>query len=50
MWLTNDSRRLLVQMKTDLSIGSLNLYLRGYVPGTVAMATGEDSVPAQPKP
>ena len=49
MWLTNDSRRLLVQMKTDLSIGSLNLYLRGYVPGTVAMATGEDSIPSQPK-
>ena len=43
MWLTDDPRRLLVQMKTDLSIGSLNLYLRGYVPGDVAMATGETS-------
>ena len=43
MWLTDDPRRLLVQMKTDLSIGSLNLYLRGYVPGDVAMATGEDT-------
>jgi hypothetical protein len=43
MWLTDDSRRLLVQMKTDLSIGSLNLYLRGYVPGNVAMVAGEDS-------
>jgi hypothetical protein len=43
MWLTDDPRRLLVQMKSDLSIGSLNLYLRGYVPGDVAMATGEDS-------
>ncbi len=43
MWLTDDSRRLLVQMKTDLSIGSLNLYLRGYVPGNVAMAADEDS-------
>jgi hypothetical protein len=43
MWLTDDPRRLLVQMKTDLSIGSLNLYLRGYVPGNVAMATGEAS-------
>jgi Protein of unknown function (DUF3108) len=42
MWLTDDSRRLLVQMKSDLSIGSLNLYLRGYVPGNVAMATGDD--------
>jgi hypothetical protein len=40
MWLTDDPRRLLVQMKTDLSIGSLSLYLRGYVPGDVAMATG----------
>ena len=47
MWLTDDSRRLLVQMKSDLSIGSLNLYLRGYVPGNVAMATGED--PTQQK-
>jgi hypothetical protein len=43
MWLTDDSRRLLVQMKTDLSIGSLNLYLRGYVPGNVGMVAGEDS-------
>jgi hypothetical protein len=41
MWLTDDSRRLLVQMKSDLAIGSLNLYLRGYVPGTVAMAIGD---------
>lgn len=47
MWLTDDPRRLLVQMKTDLSIGSLNLYLRGYVPGTVAMATGDDDEPVK---
>ena len=45
MWLTDDSRRLLVQMKTDLSIGSLNLYLRGYVPGTVAMVNGDEAPP-----
>ena len=37
MWLTDDPRRLLVQMKSNLSIGSLNLYLRGYVPGTVTI-------------
>jgi len=49
MWLTDDSRRLLVQMKTDLSIGSLSLYLRGYVPGTLSMATGGDDQPAKPK-
>jgi hypothetical protein len=41
MWLTDDPRRLLVQMKSNLSIGSLNLYLRGYVPGTVAMMADE---------
>jgi hypothetical protein len=45
MWLTDDSRRLLVQMKTDLSIGSLNLYLRGYVPGNAPMATGDEAPP-----
>jgi hypothetical protein len=45
MWLTDDPRRLLVQMKTDLSIGSLSLYLRGYVPGTVAMARDDDDQP-----
>ena len=50
MWLTDDSRRLLVQMKTNLSIGSLNLYLRGYVPGPLSMATGDDNQPqAVPK-
>ena len=49
MWLTDDPRRLLVQMKTDLSIGSLSLYLRGYVPGTVSMATGDEDLPAKPK-
>ena len=49
MWLTDDSRRLLVQMKTDLSIGSLNLYLRGYVPGSVAMRTADSSATAPPK-
>jgi hypothetical protein len=49
MWLTDDPRRLLVQMKSDLSIGSLNLYLRGYVPGTISMATEAGDQPTQPK-
>lgn len=49
MWLTDDPRRLLVQMKTDLSIGSLNLYLRGYVPGAVAMASGDEDQPREPQ-
>ena len=46
MYLTDDSRRLLVQMKTDLSIGSLNLYLRGYVPGNAPSAPA-DSLTSQ---
>jgi hypothetical protein len=49
MWLTDDSRRLLVQMKTNLSIGSLNLYLRGYVPAPLSMATGDDDSRVVPK-
>lgn len=48
MWLTDDSRRLLVQMKSDLSIGSLNLYLRSYVPGTAPVSVDDDSLPARP--
>ncbi len=44
MWLTDDSRRLLVQMKTDLSIGSLNLYLRGYVPGSAPSPEADDDL------
>jgi hypothetical protein len=32
-------------MKTDLSIGSLNLYLRGYVPGNVPMVPADDEPP-----
>jgi hypothetical protein len=32
VWLTDDSLRLMVQMKTHLSIGSLSLYLRSFTP------------------
>jgi len=49
MWLTDDPRRLLVQMKSDLSIGSISLYLRGYVPGTVAMAADDADQPQVPQ-
>jgi hypothetical protein len=28
VWITDDERRLMVQMKSKLSFGSLNLYLR----------------------
>ena len=32
VWLTDDSRRLMVQMKTHMKLGSLSLYLRSYTP------------------
>ncbi len=36
VWLTDDSSRVMVQMKSSLPIGSLNLYLRAYRPSTGA--------------
>ena len=32
VWLTDDDRRIMLQMKSKLSFGSLNLYLRSYRP------------------
>lgn len=32
VWLTDDSRRIMVQMKSHLSLGSLSLHLRSYTP------------------
>jgi len=34
MWLSDDSSRIMLQMKSQLSFGSLNLYLRSHRPGT----------------
>ncbi|HEY5088064.1 MAG TPA: DUF3108 domain-containing protein [Gemmatimonadaceae bacterium] len=34
VWLSDDSRHVLVQLKSKLSFGSINLYLRSYTPGT----------------
>lgn len=34
VWLTDDDNRLMVQMKSRLSIGSLNLYLKSFTPAT----------------
>jgi hypothetical protein len=34
VWLTDDDRRIMVQMKTQLSLGSLSLHLRSYAPAT----------------
>jgi hypothetical protein len=33
LWITDDDKRIMVQMKSKLKIGSLNLYLRSYTPG-----------------
>jgi hypothetical protein len=33
VWLSDDSRHVLVQLKSKLSFGSINLYLRSYKPG-----------------
>ena len=32
VWLTDDEKRLMVQMKSDMKFGSLSLYLRSYTP------------------
>ena len=34
IWLTDDSTRVMVQMKSHLKIGTINLYLRSFRPGT----------------
>ncbi len=36
VWLTDDSARVMVQMKSSLPVGSLNLYLRSYRPAAGA--------------
>ena len=39
VWLTDDPSRIMLQMKSKLKIGSINLYLRSYRPGPAAPAT-----------
>jgi hypothetical protein len=34
VWLSDDDDRVMLQMKSQLSFGSLNLFLRGRQPGT----------------
>ena len=34
IWLSDDDRRMMVQMKSNLSFGTLNLYLKSYTAGT----------------
>ena len=33
VWLTDDAQHVVVQIKSKLSFGSINLYLRSYTPG-----------------
>ena len=41
IWLSDDDRRIMLQMKSKLSFGSLNLYLKSYRPPTAGTtATG----------
>jgi hypothetical protein len=37
VWLTDDDRRLMVQMKSHLKFGSLSLYLKSYRPATLTL-------------
>jgi hypothetical protein len=39
VWLSDDSLRLMVQMKSHLKFGSLNLYLKSYRPAVAAPDT-----------
>lgn len=41
IWLTDDDKRMMVQMRSRLSFGSLNLYLRSYRWSSDSTATGE---------
>jgi hypothetical protein len=34
VWLSDDSRHIVVQLKSSLTFGSINLYLKSYTPGT----------------
>lgn len=46
VWLTDDDKRLMVQMKSQMKVGSLNLYLRSYTPAPPA-ASSSDSTGAK---
>jgi hypothetical protein len=41
IWLTDDDKRMMVQMRSRLSFGSLNLYLRSYRLSADSAETGE---------
>jgi hypothetical protein len=43
IWLADNPSRIILQMKSQLSFGSLNLYLKSYrpAPGTSSASTGQ---------
>ena len=41
VWLSDDDRRILLQVKSKLKFGSLNLYLKSYRPTATRAATGQ---------
>jgi hypothetical protein len=41
VWLSDDDRRIMLQMKSKLPVGSLNLYLRAYRPSAPAPGAGQ---------
>lgn len=43
IWISDDDRRLIVQMKSGLKIGSVNLYLKSYTLGGVPADTGKSN-------
>jgi hypothetical protein len=50
IWFSDDSARIVLQMKSKLSFGSLNLYLKAYHPGRGAAASVPAGSPAAPPP
>jgi hypothetical protein len=44
VWLSDDSRRLILQIKSKMRIGSLNLFLRSFSPGTTPDSSMRDSL------
>ncbi len=45
IWLSDDANRIMLQMKSKLSFGSLNLYLKSYHPATTSAATPLNRIP-----
>jgi hypothetical protein len=43
IWLTDDPRRIMVQMKSSTKIGTLSLFLKSYTPGATTEAAGPPS-------